>query len=89
MASQLQQALRSLCCNTPWKYAVFWKLTHRARMMLTWEDAYYDNNGFPGKKSSGSTAGNLYDGHYSNNHLGVAVAKMSYHVYSLGEGYDI
>ncbi|KAK6780627.1 hypothetical protein RDI58_022811 [Solanum bulbocastanum] len=86
MASKLQQALRSLCCNTPWKYAVFWKLTHRARMMLTWEDAYYDNDGFPVKKSPGSTAGNLYDGHYSNNHLGVAVAKMSYHVYSLGEG---
>ncbi|XP_055813171.1 transcription factor EMB1444-like isoform X1 [Solanum dulcamara] len=86
MASQLQQALRSLCCNTPWKYAVFWKLSHRARMMLTWEDAYYDNDGFPEKKSPGSTAGNLYDGHYSNNYLGVAVAKMSYHVYSLGEG---
>ena len=57
--------------------------------MLTWEDAYDDNDGFPGKKSPDSTAGNLYDGHYSNNHLGVAVAKMSYHVYSLGEGYDI
>jgi len=56
--------------------------------MLTWEDAYYDNDGFPGKKSPGSTAGNLYDGHYSNNHLGVAVAKISYHVYSLGEAYD-
>ncbi|XP_060180945.1 transcription factor bHLH155-like isoform X2 [Lycium barbarum] len=86
MASQLQQALRSLCCNTPWKYAVFWKLTHRARMMLTWEDAYYDNDGFPEKISPGSTAGNLHDGPYSNNRLGVAVAKMSYHVYSLGEG---
>ncbi|XP_047263930.1 transcription factor EMB1444 isoform X2 [Capsicum annuum] len=86
MASQLQQALRSLCCNTPWKYAVFWKLTRRARMMLTWEDAYYDNDGFPEKKSPGSTAGNLHDGHYSNTRLGVAVAKMSYHVYSLGEG---
>ncbi|XP_016506491.2 transcription factor EMB1444 isoform X2 [Nicotiana tabacum] len=86
MANQLQQALRSLCCNTPWKYAVFWKLTHRARMMLTWEDAYYDNDGFPEKTSPGSTSGNLHDGHYSNNRLGVAVAKMSYHVYSLGEG---
>ncbi|XP_059298261.1 transcription factor bHLH155-like isoform X3 [Lycium ferocissimum] len=86
MASQLQQALRSLCCNSPWKYAVFWKLTHRARMMLTWEDAYYDNDGFPEKVSPGSTAGNLHDGPYSNNRLGVAVAKMSYHVYSLGEG---
>lgn len=54
--------------------------------MLTWEDAYYDNDGFPEKKSPGSTAGNLHDGNYSNNRLGVAVAKMSYHVYSLGEG---
>ncbi|CAN4093324.1 unnamed protein product [Withania somnifera] len=86
MARQLQQALRSLCCNTPWKYAVFWKLTHRARMMLTWEDAYYDNDGFPEKKSPGSTVGHLHDGQYSNNRLGVAEAKMSYHVYSLGEG---
>lgn len=55
-------------------------------MMLTWEDAYYDNDGFPEKKSPSSTAGNLHDGHYSNNRLGVSVAKMSYHVYSLGEG---
>ncbi|KAG4186706.1 hypothetical protein ERO13_A08G060275v2 [Gossypium hirsutum] len=40
---RLQQLLRSLCLNTEWKYAVFWKLKHRARMVLTWEDAYYDN----------------------------------------------
>jgi hypothetical protein len=26
------EVLRSLCFNTVWKYAVFWKLKHRARM---------------------------------------------------------
>ncbi|KAJ8628304.1 hypothetical protein MRB53_021611 [Persea americana] len=40
----LQQTLRSLCYKTQWKYAVFWKLKRRARMMLTWEDAYFDNH---------------------------------------------
>ncbi|XP_021898392.1 transcription factor bHLH155 isoform X1 [Carica papaya] len=69
MSTDLQQILRSLCLNTDWKYAVFWKLKHRARMMLTWEDAYYD-----------------HCEQNSHDPLGLAVAKMSYHVYSLGEG---
>ncbi|KAE8730640.1 Basic helix-loop-helix DNA-binding superfamily protein isoform 3 [Hibiscus syriacus] len=42
--SGLHQILRSLCLNTEWKYAVFWKLKHRAQMVLTLEDAYYDNH---------------------------------------------
>ncbi|PON62602.1 MYC/MYB transcription factor [Parasponia andersonii] len=89
MGADLQQILRSLCFNTEWKYAVFWKLKHRARMMLTWEDAYYD------KSEQHDPAENkcfskklemLHDGLYSHDPLGLAVAKMSYHVYSLGEG---
>ncbi|PIN00854.1 hypothetical protein CDL12_26642 [Handroanthus impetiginosus] len=72
MGSRLQQVLRSLCFNSGWKYAVFWKLKHRARMMFTWEDAYYDSS--------------LNEGPYSHDPLGLAVAKMSYQVYSLGEG---
>ncbi|XP_057790402.1 LOW QUALITY PROTEIN: transcription factor EMB1444-like [Salvia miltiorrhiza] len=83
MASQLQQALRSLCFNTGWKYVVFWKLKHRSRMMFTWEDAYYEGNQYPDKNS---TAGTLNEGSYSHDPLGLAVAKMSYQVYSLGEG---
>ncbi|KAK7245376.1 hypothetical protein RIF29_40216 [Crotalaria pallida] len=62
-----QLVLRSLCFNTHWNYAIFWKLKNGAPMVLTWEDAYHDGAG---------------DG----NALGLAVAKMSYHVYSLGEG---
>jgi hypothetical protein len=41
-------------------------------MVLTLEDAYYDHHGT-----------NMHGAH---DPLGLAVAKMSYHVYSLGEG---
>ncbi|KAD3338360.1 hypothetical protein R6Q59_026991 [Mikania micrantha] len=64
----LHQALKNLCLNTDWNYAVFWKVNPQAQMMLTFEDAYYDKNDS------------------SNELLGLAVAKMSYYQYSLGEG---
>ncbi|KAL8548017.1 hypothetical protein ACS0TY_007350 [Phlomoides rotata] len=86
MGSRLQQALRSLCFNTGWKYAVFWKLKQRVRMVFTWEDAYYDGNQYLDNKSSNTTTGSLNEGPYSHDPLGLAVAKMSYQVYSLGEG---
>lgn len=86
MGPHLQQILRSLCLNTEWKYAVFWKLKHRARMVLTLEDAYYDNHEIHERKRSSKTLVNLCDGQYLHDPLGLAVAKMSYHVYSLGEG---
>ncbi|KAL0383605.1 UNVERIFIED_CONTAM: Transcription factor [Sesamum calycinum] len=86
MGSRLQQVLRSLCLNTGWKYAVFWKLRHRARMMFTWEDAYYDSNQYPDKMWSNETTCGMNEGPYSHDPLGLAVAKMSYQVYSLGEG---
>ncbi|EOA26350.1 hypothetical protein CARUB_v10022732mg [Capsella rubella] len=74
MGSTSQEILRSFCSNTDWNYAVFWKLNHRSRMVLTLEDAYYDNNTIPKNM------------HGAHDLLGLAVAKMSYHVYSLGEG---
>ncbi|KAK9704898.1 hypothetical protein RND81_07G018400 [Saponaria officinalis] len=77
MSTQLHQLLRNLCWNTEWNYAVFWKLKHRARMVLTWEDGYYNDQyklDHPEIKS------------FSEDSLSLAVAKMSYHVYSLGEG---
>ncbi|XVF80937.1 hypothetical protein PTKIN_Ptkin15bG0115700 [Pterospermum kingtungense] len=87
-SSGLHQILRSLCLNTEWKYAVFWKLKHRARMVLTWEDAYYENHDQHDPLENncfGDALENLHGG-YSHDPLGLAVAKMSYHVYSLGEG---
>ncbi|PPR80630.1 hypothetical protein GOBAR_AA40081 [Gossypium barbadense] len=88
-SSGLYQILRSLCLNTEWKYAVFWKLKHRARMVLTLEDAYYDNHDQCGPSENNcfrDTLQNLHTGCYSHDPLGLAVANMSYHVYSLGEG---
>lgn len=76
--SALHQALKTLCVNTDWNYAVFWKLNPRARMMLTCEDAYYDKNDPSGSKRFDD----LPDEHYAQDLLGLAVAK----IYSLGEG---
>lgn len=53
--------------------------------MLTWEDGYYENHEQP--DASKKLAGYSYDGQSSRDSLGLAVAKMSLHVYSLGEGY--
>lgn len=57
--------------------------------MLTWEDAYYDyheQHDSLENNCCSKTLDKLHDGHYSHDPLGLAVAKMSYHVYSLGEG---
>ncbi|KAF5738916.1 Basic helix-loop-helix DNA-binding superfamily protein isoform 3 [Tripterygium wilfordii] len=89
MGTGLHDILRSFCLDTNWNYAVFWKLKHRSRMVLTWEDAYYDNcerQDHSENKCSSETQGNLHDGPCSHDPLGLAVARMSYHVYSLGEG---
>lgn len=56
--------------------------------MFTWEDAYYDGNQNPDKKWLNSTEGSVNEGPYSHDPLGLAVAKMSYQVYSFGEGYE-
>ncbi|XP_019098851.1 PREDICTED: transcription factor EMB1444-like isoform X1 [Camelina sativa] len=80
MGSTLQQILRSLCSNSDWNYAVFWKLNHRSPMVLTLDDVYYVNH------ERSLIPGNLHGGPYAHDPLGLAVAKMSYHVHSLGEG---
>ncbi|KAK8506169.1 hypothetical protein V6N13_002807 [Hibiscus sabdariffa] len=88
-SSGLHQILRSLCLNNEWKYAVFWKLKHRARMVLTLEDAYYDNHDQHDPSVNNcfrDSLENLHSGYHSHDPLGLAVAKMSYQVYSLGEG---
>ncbi|KAK7284103.1 hypothetical protein RJT34_18842 [Clitoria ternatea] len=88
-AANLHQLLRSLCFNTQWNYAIFWKLKHRARMILTWEDAYYNNPedyDSSETKYCQKTLDQIGTGKFSHSALGLAVAKMSYHAYSLGEG---
>ncbi|EYU41760.1 hypothetical protein MIMGU_mgv1a018186mg [Erythranthe guttata] len=41
--SFLRPFLESLCCNSPWNYAVFWKLKYQHEMVLVWEDGFCDN----------------------------------------------
>ncbi|KAL2321033.1 hypothetical protein Fmac_030002 [Flemingia macrophylla] len=89
MGTHLHQILTSLCFNTHWNYAIFWKLKHRARMILTWEDAYYnspDDLYSSENKHCQKTWEQIGCGKFSHSALGLAVAKMSYHAYSLGEG---
>lgn len=40
--SFLRPFLQTLCCNSPWDYAVFWKLKHQDEMILAWEDGFCD-----------------------------------------------
>ncbi|KAI3526615.1 hypothetical protein L1887_05872 [Cichorium endivia] len=77
--SALHQALKTLCLNTDWNYAVFWKLNPQARMMLTCEDAYYDKNDPSGSKQ-------MIGSFPEQDLLDLAVANMSFHRYYLGEG---
>ncbi|KAJ0757991.1 putative transcription factor MYC/MYB, transcription factor LHW [Helianthus annuus] len=87
---ELHQQLKNLCFNTDWKYAVFWKLKHQPQMMLSWEDAYCNDkekNDFSEINNWFTNANdNLKDEWYPQDHLGLAIANMSYRVYSIGEG---
>ncbi|XP_042503175.1 transcription factor EMB1444-like isoform X2 [Macadamia integrifolia] len=89
MGTYLRETLRSLCRKTKWKYAVFWKLKHRGRMNLTWEDAYYNNHELPDHSENMcyiDTLVDFNDGRYQQDPLGLALAKMTYAVYPFGEG---
>lgn len=83
MGSQVHQALRTLCFNNQWNYAVFWRLQHQTPMVLTCEDAYYNNIEHQEKQQF---INGIQDGHISSDPLLLTIAKMSYHVYSLEEG---
>lgn len=63
--------------------------------VLTWEDGYheYQSSNGGGKMSCSETGGNplvqggtRHDASFSEGQIGLAVAKMSYCVYFLGEG---
>lgn len=86
MGSQLHQALRKLCLDIGWKYAVFWELKHVGGTLLSLEGACYDNDDYQQSSCAVNAGGNLHSQNSSNDPLGLAVAEMSYHIYSLGEG---
>ncbi|XP_011094905.1 transcription factor LHW [Sesamum indicum] len=88
--SFLGSFLQSLCSNSPWNYAVFWKLKHQHEMVLEWEDGFFDNLGLR-DPMVGPDA--LYfeksykilsaPGEYS---VGLAVAEMSSAFHVMGKG---
>ncbi|XP_042503898.1 transcription factor LHW-like [Macadamia integrifolia] len=43
MSSRRKEELKSLCCNNGWSYGVFWSTNRRNSLLLTLEDAYYDD----------------------------------------------
>lgn len=42
--SSIKKTLRSLCLNNGWSYGVLWRFDPRNHMMLTMEDAYYEEH---------------------------------------------
>ncbi|MCO5603876.1 hypothetical protein L7F22_058030 [Adiantum nelumboides] len=77
MASlELQEALRSLCNNTEWCYAVFWKLKHET---LELEQGFCKPRVTSFCASSSQTLP-------SDDCIEMAVDKMSYLLYPIGDG---
>ncbi|XP_008801631.2 transcription factor bHLH155-like isoform X2 [Phoenix dactylifera] len=97
----LRHLLRSLCHNSLWKYAVFWKLKYENHMTLTWEDGYLDNakedvtmentlrDGLPSAEPgiiSFRCDKDAWVGSSAGCPIEMVVASMSCELYSLGEG---
>ncbi|KAJ8478223.1 hypothetical protein OPV22_021950 [Ensete ventricosum] len=99
--TMLRLLLRSLCHNTQWDYAVFWKLKQETRTVLTWEDSYFDDAKAAVKLEDTLSDESLHinhgmisfvdskDAQYRNctsHPIKVSLANMKCHHYSLGEG---
>ncbi|KAK8481017.1 hypothetical protein V6N13_097031 [Hibiscus sabdariffa] len=98
--SALRQLLKSFCTNSPWKYAVLWKLRHQSSLALTWEDGYCVYS-IP-RESVESISTDVYsnseiipshfetsisDGCFGGYPIGLLVAHMSHLKYAWGEGF--
>ncbi|KAL7136412.1 hypothetical protein ABFS83_10G028800 [Erythranthe nasuta] len=99
--SFLRPFLESLCCNSPWNYAVFWKLKYQHEMVLVWEDGFCDN-----QKPRSSTVSQIEDLYLENSNkmlsstfsstlldespgeypVGLAIAEMSSASHAVGKG---
>ncbi|XP_023910723.1 transcription factor LHW isoform X1 [Quercus suber] len=100
-STALRQFLKSLCSNSHWKYAVFWKLMHHGQLILTWEDGYCD---YPkpiepvenisddiyfkvvNEIWSSSCETNTCNDGSGGYPIGLAVNDLSCHHYPMGEG---
>ncbi|XP_027066923.2 transcription factor LHW-like isoform X1 [Coffea arabica] len=98
----LRQFLQSLCCNSPWDYAVFWKFQeHQNEMLLVWDEGLFDfsrpMDPMEGMMSSFSLnssyerltsacASGTQNGSLSDCPIAVAMAEMSNTYYVVGKG---
>ncbi|KAI3667064.1 hypothetical protein L6452_42107 [Arctium lappa] len=93
----LRRFLQSLCDNSCWNYAVFWKLQQQSQMLLMWEDGYFGTpkvqnsmgnmfaeTSFRGLEETSSC--NTYNGTLGGDAVELAVAYMSTFQYALGDG---
>ncbi|KAE8689786.1 Basic helix-loop-helix DNA-binding superfamily protein [Hibiscus syriacus] len=98
--SSLRQFLKSFCTNSPWKYAVLWKLRHRSPLVLTWEDGYcvypipresvenISTDVYPNSEIIPSHFEmNIPHGRFGGYPIGLLVARMSHLKYAWGEGF--
>ncbi|KAK3034246.1 hypothetical protein RJ639_032181 [Escallonia herrerae] len=97
----MRRFLESLCCDSPWNYAVFWKLQQQGQMLLAWEDGYCDT--LNQRESLESLLDDIclngsdeifpfyceltaHGGNLDGCSIGLAMACMSQVQYALGEG---
>ncbi|KAI5682547.1 hypothetical protein M9H77_03775 [Catharanthus roseus] len=101
VSNSLRQFLQSLCCNSPWDYAVFWKLQqHQNQMLLTWEDGSFDIT--RPREPTGDTMDSFYfnlsneglsscqsdnqNKNLDDSQMGFMIAEMSSIYYIMGQG---
>ncbi|OMO66392.1 hypothetical protein CCACVL1_21175 [Corchorus capsularis] len=92
----LRQLLKSFCSNSPWNYAVLWKLRLWGPMSLTWEDGYPR----PGESVESISSDAFFNSEIISSHfetniddvcfggypVTLVVANMSHLEYAWGEG---
>lgn len=93
MASLLKQALKCLCGENRWSYAVFWKIGCQNPTLLVWEDYHYEPS-----RNSGIDSTDLllkewegllsYQGGQGEDRVSLLLNKMmiNNHVHVVGEG---
>ncbi|XP_074560994.1 transcription factor LHW-like isoform X3 [Curcuma longa] len=99
MGLPLREALRQLCLDTEWAYAVFWKASvFQSRMHLIWEDGYYNQKSnissfkisiFPPKQEALAIKSNCSElGSEADDAIQVLVEKiMASQVHFFGDGF--
>ncbi|KAI7735234.1 hypothetical protein M8C21_028365, partial [Ambrosia artemisiifolia] len=77
---------KSLCANSCWNYAVFWKLRQQNQMVLTWEDGYFGTLKAQDASENIFAETSAYNGTFGGDAYELAMAYMSTINYALGDG---